>query len=421
MGCSSCTKQCGSGGCSSGGCSSGSCSSCSKLNSFDWLAGVQDTHLFSIHEIRFKAERKDFYLNSNASDIATGDIVLVESDSGNYDIGQVSLSGELVRLQLKKRKINEEQHTFKKLFRKANEQEIQKWQEAKDKELSTMYRTREIIKELGLVMKLSDVEFQGDKSKAVFYYTADHRVDFRELVKRLAEEFKIRIEMRQIGLRQEAGKLGGIGSCGRELCCSTWLTDFKTVNINAARQQNISLNPTKLSGQCGRLKCCLNFELDTYIEALKFIPQIIQPITTVKGVAKHEKTDIFKRLLWFSIANDNTWYAVPVERVKELLTMQSKGITIESLLENTAANNTAFDKKSTDFVDLVGQSQIDLKSKNKKKRNKKKPKTNEQTNTTKSLETQKNQQNNQNQSHKKTNTKNTTKPIITPKTLPEKE
>jgi cell fate regulator YaaT (PSP1 superfamily) len=335
------------------------------LNTYNWLIGLEDAEPFNIHEIRFKADRKDFYENIHHLDIVTGDWVVVESESGGYDIGQVSLSGELVRLQMQKRKINLEKYTPKKIYRKANTQELQKLQEARDKESGILYRTREIIKKHGLEMKLSEVELQGDKTKAIFYYTADNRVDFRELIKILADEFKVRVEMRQIGLRQEAAKLGGIGSCGRELCCSTWLTDFKSVNVNAAKQQFLSLNSTRLSGQCGRLKCCLNYELDLYLEALTIIPKIEKPIQTVKGDAFYEKTDIFKKVVWFSIKADNSWYAVPVERVKQLLKMQAQGSVIESLLEPDTHT-----EKPIDFVDVVGQSDLDKKN----KKNKRKPK-----------------------------------------------
>ncbi|MCS7029128.1 MAG: Signal peptidase-like protein [Bacteroidia bacterium] len=356
MGCHSCNKSCGAGGCSS--CGIGGCASCNKLNTYDWLAGLQDVQAFNIHEVRFKADRKDFFQNVHRLDIVTGDWVVVESENGGYDVGQVSLSGELVRLQMLKKKIDLEQYTPKKIYRKANEQDLQKLREAREREMSILYRTREIIKSLGLEMKLSEVEFQGDRSRITFYYTAENRVDFRELIKILAEEFKVRIEMRQIGLRQEAAKLGGIGSCGRELCCSTWLTDFKSVNVNAAKYQYLSLNSSRLSGQCGRLKCCLNYELDLYLEALNFIPKVEQPIRTVKGDAVHEKTDIFKKLMWFSIKSDNTWYAVPIERVNQLLEMQAKGIVIESLLEPPK-----IEEKYADFVDVVGQSEFELGNK----------------------------------------------------------
>lgn len=372
MACHSCNKSCGTGG-NCGSCSTGGCSSCNKLSTYDWLIGLQDAVPFTIHEVRFKADRKDFYENVHHLDIVTGDWVIVESESGGYDIGQVSLSGELVRLQMQKRKINLEKYTPKKIYRKANAQELEKLQELRDKEMSVLYRTREIIKQQGLEMKLSEVEFQGDRTKIIFYYTADNRVDFRELIKILADEFKVRIEMRQIGLRQEAAKLGGIGSCGRELCCSTWLTDFKSVNVNTAKQQFLSLNSTRLSGQCGRLKCCLNYELDLYLEALNTIPKIEKPIQTTKGDAFYEKTDIFKKLIWFNIKADNSWYAVPVERVKELLKMQAQGIVIENLLQEDKSK-----EKPLDFVDVVGQSQLDKKNKkkNKKRQNTKKNKEN---------------------------------------------
>ncbi|MCS7076807.1 MAG: Signal peptidase-like protein [Bacteroidia bacterium] len=368
MGCHSCNKSCGTAGCKS--CALGGCSSCNKLNTYDWLAGLEDVKPFNIHEVRFKADRKDFFENVYNLDLVTGDWVAVEGENGGYDVGQISLSGELVRLQMLKKKVNPEQDKPRKIYRKANEQDLQRLQEARDKEMSILYRTREIIKELGLEMKLSEVEFQGDKSRIIFYYTAENRVDFRELIKILADEFKGRIEMRQIGLRQEAAKLGGIGSCGRELCCSTWLTDFKSVNVNAAKYQYISLNSTRLSGQCGRLKCCLNYELDLYLEALNFIPKVEKPILTLKGEAIYEKTDIFKKLMWFSIKSDNTWYAVPIDRVNQLLEMQANGIVIESLLETPITSNA--EEKSTEFVDVVGQSELDNKKQDKPQKRKRK-------------------------------------------------
>lgn len=382
MACHSCSKSCGTGACNS--CSAGGCSSCNKLNTYDWLIGLEDVQPFSIHEVRFKADRKDFYENSHHIDIVTGDWVIVESESGGYDVGQVSLSGELVRIQMQKKKIDTQSYTPKKIYRKANAQELQKLQEIRDKEMSILYRTREIIKQHNLEMKLSEVEFQGDKSKITFYYTAENRVDFRELIKVLADEFKVRIEMRQIGLRQEASKLGGIGSCGRELCCSTWLTDFKSVNVNTAKQQFLSLNSTRLSGQCGRLKCCLNYELDLYLEALNTLPKVEKPIQTSKGEAVCEKIDIFKKIYWFSMKTDNSWHAVPFTRVKELIKMQGQGIIIENLLE--VDPNT---EKSMDFVDVVGQSELDKKNTKKEKdpRRRKKQKaqnnTNKHNNTTK--------------------------------------
>ena len=290
-------------GCSSGGCNTekngipagcnnnGSCGTsdgCNKLSVFDWLGNMnlpEGQNRFDIVEIRFKNSRKEFFRNTNSLNINVGDVIAVESNSG-HDIGTVSLTGELVKLQLKKHNVNFDSEEIKKIYRKAKQLDIEKWREAQSLEINTMYRARTIALNLGLQMKLSDVEYQGDKSKAIFYYTADARVDFRELIKLLADEFKVRIEMKQIGARQEASRLGGIGSCGRELCCSSWLTDFRTVSTSAARYQQLSLNPLKLAGQCGKLKCCLNYELDSYLDALKEFPEMDgKKLQTKKGDA----------------------------------------------------------------------------------------------------------------------------------------
>jgi cell fate regulator YaaT (PSP1 superfamily) len=313
---------CGSGGCSSGGCSSGGCSSggCNKLNTFDWLAEMDlPPHMkpFDIVEVRFKGTRKEFY-KSTFVDFFTNEYVVVEAENG-YDIGKVSLKGELVKLQLKKYNRSEHDTDFRKILRKASEADIAKFKENQELEVPTMYKARSIAMELGLSMKLSDVEYQGDRRKATFFYTAEERVDFRELIKRLAESFKVRIEMRQIGYRQEAGRLGAIGSCGRELCCSTWLTDFKIVSNHAARYQNLSLNPLKLNGQCGKLKCCLNFELESYMEAIKEFPQENYVTLTFaeNKIYKSVKTDILKRIMWFSPQTEigGEWLSFPVSQV----------------------------------------------------------------------------------------------------------
>ena len=313
---------CGSGGCSSGGCSSGGCSSggCNKLNTFDWLAEMDlPPHMkpFDIVEVRFKGTRKEFY-KSTFVDFFTNEYVVVEAENG-YDIGKVSLKGELVKLQLKKYNRSEHDTDFRKILRKATEADIAKFKENQELEVPTMYKARSIAMELGLSMKLSDVEYQGDRRKATFFYTAEERVDFRELIKRLAESFKVRIEMRQIGYRQEAGRLGAIGSCGRELCCSTWLTDFKIVSNHAARYQNLSLNPLKLNGQCGKLKCCLNFELESYMEAIKEFPQENYVTLTFaeNKIYKSVKTDILKRIMWFSPQTEigGEWLSFPVSQV----------------------------------------------------------------------------------------------------------
>lgn len=315
------TTGCGSGGCSSGG--------CNKLNSFDWLSDIAMPGLrYDVVEVKFKGGRKEYYRNVHQLDLTTGDYVVVEMQSG-FHIGSVSLQGELVRLQVKKRavKINDD---TKVIHRMATPKDMERHEQAVLRDLPALYRSREISRELKLNMKLSDVEFQSDNTKATFYYSSEERVDFRELIKMLASEFKARIEMRQISLRQEAGRLGGIGSCGRELCCSTWLTDFKNIATSAARYQNLSLNPAKLSGQCGRLKCCLNYELDTYIDALRDIPTIEKPLETQKGRAYLQKTDIFRKLMWFGYGAESTWYPLPISRVLEIVELNKNGIIPES-------------------------------------------------------------------------------------------
>jgi len=300
MGCSGCSSSRGC-GTSSKGCKSKT-GSCNKLNVFDWLNDIELPHgqePFDCVEVRFKNSRKEFYRNTAALTLNVGDTIAVESSPG-HDIGSVSLTGELVKKQMRKRKIAFDDEAIKKVYRLAKKSDIEKWVEAQQLEIDTMYKARTIAIELGLAMKISDVEYQGDKTKATFYYTAEARVDFRELIKRLAGEFKIRIEMKQIGVRQEASRLGGIGSCGRELCCSTWLTDFRSVSTSAARYQQLSLNPQKLAGQCGKLKCCLNYELDSYVDALKDFPDTNIKLDTAKGQGFYRKMDIFSNTMWFS-------------------------------------------------------------------------------------------------------------------------
>lgn len=310
-------------GCNNNGaCGTGGCN---KMNVFDWLSNmdmpVQDK--FNIVEVRFKNGRKEFFKNSDGFALTTGDAVIVEVPNGHH-LGHVSMQGELVRLQMQKKKVANDSE-IKKIYRLAHQKDLEKFEEVKKRELPTLYRTREIIRNLKLEMKLSDIEYQADNTKATFFYSADDRVDFRELIKILAGEFKIRVEMRQISLRQEAGRLGGIGVCGRELCCSTWLSEFKNVATSAARYQNLSLNPSKLSGQCGRLKCCLNYELETYMEALEDIPKIEGPLLTEKGEATLQKTDIFRKIMWFGFREENTWYPLNVSRVNEILRLNREG------------------------------------------------------------------------------------------------
>jgi cell fate regulator YaaT (PSP1 superfamily) len=301
---------------------------------------------YDVIEIKFKGGNKEYFRNSRQLELYTGDFVVCEMPNG-YHIGSVSLQGELVRLQLIKKKIKDDK-SLRKVIRVANEGDLNKHEQAINRDLSTMYRSRELIQQMKLKMKLSDVEFQSDNTKATFYYSADDRVDFRELIKILAGEFKIRVEMKQISLRQEASRIGGLGSCGRELCCSTWLTDFKPIPTSAARYQNLSLNPAKLAGQCGRLKCCLNYELETYIDALSDIPKVDHPLQTEKGLATLQKTDIFRRLMWFSYEKDSNWYPIPCTQVTDIMEMNKRGekpvsivemVTIDEVVTETTLNN----------------------------------------------------------------------------------
>ena len=335
MGCATCSTINGEvAGCQkNGGCASGGCN---KLNVFDWLSNMEmpAQKQSEFLEVRFKNGRKEFYKNNDTLELTTGDAVIVDVPNGHH-LGHVSLMGELVMLQMRKKSIDPATSEIRNIYRLANQQDIDRYRDVRNREMPTMYRTRQIIQEMKLGMKLTDVEFQADNSKATFYYSADDRVDFRELIKILAGEFKIRVEMRQISLREEAGRLGGIGSCGRELCCSTWLSDFKSVSTQAARYQNLSLNPSKLSGQCGRLKCCLNYELDTYMDALKDIPEVEEPLMTDKGVAKLQKTDIFRKIMWFGYDNENSWHPLEVERVNAILKMNKAGKKPATLFEDS--------------------------------------------------------------------------------------
>ncbi|MCE2734454.1 MAG: regulatory iron-sulfur-containing complex subunit RicT [Cyclobacteriaceae bacterium] len=340
---------------------------CNKMNVFDWLSDMDQpaSEKFNIVEIRFKNGRKDFFRNEDNLELYAGDPVIVEVPNGHH-LGHVSLQGELVRLQMQKKNIPLDDE-IKKIYRKANTRDLEKLEEVKKRELPTLYRTREIIKEKNLQMKLSDIEFQADNTKATFYYSAEDRVDFRELIKVLASEFKIRVEMRQINLRQEAGRIGGIGVCGRELCCSTWLTDFKNVTTGAARYQNLSLNPTKLSGQCGRLKCCLNYELETYMEALQHIPKVEEPLLTLQGEAVLQKTDIFRKIMWFGYKDENTWYPVSTQRVNQILELNKLGKKPATLEVDQEVAKEPIAALNSDLVNM------DNKFKNKNKKKKKKP------------------------------------------------
>jgi cell fate regulator YaaT (PSP1 superfamily) len=364
----------GCGTCSTGsdkvsGCeNNGSCQTggCNKMNVFDWLSNMDMPVVdrFDVVEIRFKGGHKEFFRNSENIDLTTGDAVVVDVPNGHH-IGHVSLQGELVRLQMQKKKIKNNED-IKKIYRIAHQKDLEKYEEVKKREMPTLFRARQIIGDLKLDMKLSDIEYQADNSKSTFYYSAEDRVDFRELIKLLAGEFRIRVEMRQISLRQEAGRLGGIGSCGRELCCSTWLSDFRSVSTSAARYQNLSLNPSKLSGQCGRLKCCLNYELDTYIAALEDIPKLDKPLITERGTAKLQKTDIFRKIMWFGYDDENTWYPVDTARVNEIIQLNKKGTKPVSLLENDVPEK----EETTINSDLerMDKKYSKPKSKNKNKR-----------------------------------------------------
>jgi cell fate regulator YaaT (PSP1 superfamily) len=373
MACSSCSSGGGCGTSGGGGCGkTGGCATggCNKLNSYDWLVDMDIAGIpkFNIAEIRFKGGRKEFFRNINHIDLTTGDPVIVDVPNGHH-LGYVSMQGELVRLQMKKKNISMEDESIKDIYRIASQKDIEKFENARKRESPTMFRARQIIHDLKLEMKLSDVEYQADNTKATFYYSAEDRVDFRELIKLLATEFKIRVEMRQISLRQEAGRLGGIGSCGRELCCSTWLSDFKSVSTSAARYQNLSLNPTKLSGQCGRLKCCLNYELDTYMDALKGIPAIEEPLITESGPAFLQKTDIFRRIMWFGFKEESSWHPLSVDRVNEILELNKKGVNPASLDENEieVKEDVEAQKEKSELARFD-----DKFSKNKKKKKKKK-------------------------------------------------
>jgi cell fate regulator YaaT (PSP1 superfamily) len=287
---------------------------------------------FDIVEVRFKGGRKEFMRNDQRLPLVTGDAVVVDAAGSGWHLGHVSLKGELVRLQMRKKKVPTDSKEIRNILRIATPDDVERWEAVRDLENGTMFRARAMVGELRLRMKLSDVEYQADRTRALFYYSAEDRVDFRELIRRLADEFRVRVEMRQISLRQEAGRIGGIGVCGRELCCSTWLQDFKTVSTTAARYQNLSLNPQKLAGQCGRLKCCLNYELDAYLDALKDIPQVQRPLKTSRGEAFLQKTDIFRRRMWFAFKGDNNWVMLDTARVRELLDINKRGEVIESLL-----------------------------------------------------------------------------------------
>ena len=349
---------------------------CNKLHATDWLKDTRPPRGYpgtDIVEVRFKNSRKDFFRVGDDLELEVGDIVAVESSPG-HDLGIVSLTGEIVRLQLKKKKVNIRTAEFRKVYRKAKVSDIEKWTLAVKQEEETMFRSRTMAQSLNLSMKISDVEFQGDRTKAIFYYTADERVDFRELIRVLADAFNVRIEMRQIGMRQEASRLGGIGSCGRELCCGTWLTQFRSVSTNAARTQQLSLNPQKLAGQCSKLKCCINYENDTYNDALKDFPSLNTDLFTEKGKAVFQKIDVLRKMMGYAYKdNYPDMIMVPVERVKEVITMNREKILPPDLLntETTEYDNHAKPNNSIESNLEDSLNRFDKPEKPQKRRNRK--------------------------------------------------
>jgi len=340
------------------------------MNVHDWLANLPFSDPESscrIMEISFnQGSRKDFYRNTSLHLFDKGEIVAVEGISG-FDVGTISLTGELVRLQLKKKGLKEDNPDFKKILRRATDNDINKWKENKAREKDVLIRSRAIARQLKVDLKMAEVEIQADGRKATFFYIADDRVDFRELIKVYASEFKVKVEMKQIGARQEAGKVGGIGSCGRELCCATWLTDFKSVNTQAARYQNLSINQTKLSGQCGRLKCCLNYELDTYLDALQYFPDDAEVLEVAKGRAFLIKKDIFRNIMWYSMPESTKHYPVSIEEVKKIQSQNKQGIKPDAL--ETVEVTTGKPKEiEPEFVDVVGQISLRTLERNSQKR-----------------------------------------------------
>jgi cell fate regulator YaaT (PSP1 superfamily) len=340
------------------------------MNAYDWLQNLpfaDPEAACKVVEISFNnGSRKDFFRNNTLTVFEKGELVTVEGVSG-VDVGEVNLMGEIVRIQMKKRGVNEFDPEMKKVLRRANERDLELLKTNKAREAEALIRARAIARQLKLEMKISEVEIQADGRKATFFYIADDRVDFRELIKIYASEFKVKVEMRQIGARQEAAKVGGIGSCGRELCCSTWLTDFKSVNTTAARYQNLSINQTKLSGQCGRLKCCLNYELDTYLDALQSFPDRADIIRVAKGTATLIKKDIFKNLMWYTLPESNKQYPLTIERVRKILSQNAQGI-IPDELEAVDVTSTKPKEVEPEFVDVVGQISLRSLEKNDRRR-----------------------------------------------------
>jgi len=384
MACNSCST--GKDGQPKGCKSNGTCGtdSCNKLTVFDWLSNMSlpnGEKPFNWVEVRFKNGRKNYYQNSENISLSIGDVVATQAQAG-HDVGMVTLAGELVRVQMKRKKIAEDAEDILKVYRKASQRDIDIWSGARDKEEVMKVKARQFAIDLKLQMKISDIEYQGDASKATFYYTAEERVDFRELIKLFAKEFRTRIEMKQVGFRQEAARLGGIGSCGRELCCSTWLTDFRSVSTSAARYQQLSLNPQKLAGQCGKLKYCLNYELDTYLDALKSFPKTEIKLQTEKGVAVCQKTDIFKGHMWYAYEGEwMNWHKLTTTQANEIIKLnfkKKKAVSLEEYAEDLIEDT------KTDFENVVGQDSLTRfdspkrkkKRKNNRNRNKRKPKNN---------------------------------------------
>ena len=342
--------------------------SCCKLADFDWLEGISDPKFSNLYEVRFKNTRKGFYENTSHQLLKTGDLVVVEAATG-HDVGIITLSGPVVSRQMARNHFDMETKELKKIYRKARPLDLEKWQEAIARENSTMIRARQIAADLGLDMKIGDVEFQGDGTKAIFYYIADERVDFRQLIKVFAEEFRIRIEMKQIGARQEAGLIGGLGVCGRALCCAKFITNFQSISTQAARCQDLSLNPQKLAGQCGKLKCCINYEVPVYVDAHNRIPQVNAPLEFMDGQAWLVKTDVLKGIMWFSYEQGNASKVTPltVEEVRRIKAANQKGNKPATMLKDQD------DSESIDFVSSIGDDSIDRFDKKKKKKKKKRP------------------------------------------------
>jgi len=381
MSCNSCST--GKDGQPKGCKNNGTCGtdSCNKLTVFDWLANMalpQGQEPFIGVEVRFKNGRKQYYKNTEKLSLSIGDIVATEAQSG-HDIGMVTLTGELVRVQMKRKKVDiDNQEEVLKIYRKANQKDIDIWSAARDKEEPMKVKARQFAIDLNLQMKISDIEYQGDASKATFYYTAEERVDFRELIKVFAREFRTRIEMKQVGFRQEASRLGGIGSCGRELCCSTWLTDFRSVSTSAARYQQLSLNPLKLAGQCGKLKCCLNYELDAYVDALKDFPKTETKLYTEKGTAICQKVDIFKGHLWYAYEGEwMNWHKLTTDQANEIIAKNNNKEKVANLEDYSSE---LIEDTKSEFENVVGQDSLTRFDSPKRKNKRRKKRGNRKTN-----------------------------------------